>query len=201
MNAAMEHAYLALLFLAFFGAAFVWPSWRVWRRTGQNPYVLPSSEDAHGFIATGFRLVMLALIAYVVAQAIWPPLDEMLGTLQWLSHPYVRMAGWAGLVSALMWTVLAQYQMGTSWRIGLDHKNRTGLVTSGMFSCSRNPVFLGMRVSLLGLVLLRPNVLTVAVALVADVFIQMQVRLEEEFLAQQHGPAYVAYRRKTRRWI
>lgn len=199
--AAMERWLLASLFLVFLGAAFVWPSWRVWRRTGQNPYVLPSSEDAHGFIASGFRLVMLMLLAYVVAQAFWPGLDAMLGALPGLSHPLVRLSGWAGLACALALTVLAQYQMGTSWRIGLDHQNRTALVTTGVFACSRNPVFLGMRISLLSLVLLRPNVVTVAVALVADVFMQVQVRLEEEFLARQHGPAYAAYRHKTRRWI
>lgn len=199
--AAMERSLLALLFLLFVGAAFVWPSWRVWRRTGQNPYVLPSSEDAHGFIASGFRVVMLALLAYVLAQALWPELDGMLGTLHWLSHPLVRLSGWAGLVGALAWTVLAQYQMGVSWRIGLDHRNRTALVTTGVFAVSRNPVFLGMRISLLSLVLLQANVVTIAAALVADVFMQMQVRLEEAFLAQQHGPAYAAYRHKTRRWL
>jgi len=197
----MERQLLAFLFLAYLGAAFVWPSVRVWRRTGVNPYVLPSGDDAHGFVTSGFRLVLLALAAYVLAQAFWADADRLLGVLPWLAHPLVAAAGWAGLSASLAWTVAAQYQMGMSWRIGLDRKNRTELVTGGVFAWSRNPVFLGMRFSLLSLVLLRPNAVTVAAALAADVFIQFQVRLEEEFLAKQHGAAYADYMRTTRRWL
>jgi len=31
--------------------------------------------------------------------------------------------------------------MGLSWRIGIDEKNRSGLVTQGLFALSRNPIF------------------------------------------------------------
>jgi protein-S-isoprenylcysteine O-methyltransferase Ste14 len=31
--------------------------------------------------------------------------------------------------------------MDNSWRIGIDEENKTGLVTKGIFSISRNPIF------------------------------------------------------------
>ena len=38
-------------FVAFFTLAFVWRSLLVYRRTGINPLVLPSSADAYGYVA------------------------------------------------------------------------------------------------------------------------------------------------------
>jgi protein-S-isoprenylcysteine O-methyltransferase Ste14 len=40
-----------------------------------------------------------------------------------------------------------------SWRIGIDQSHRTNLVQSGVFSLSRNPIFLGMMLTLFGLFL------------------------------------------------
>lgn len=197
----MEGPLLALLFLAYLAVAFVWPSVRVWRQTGLNPYVLPSTDDAYGFVTSGFRLVLAGLGLYLVAQAFRSDVDRLFGALEWMAHPTVRLAGWGLLIASLLWTVVAQSQMGRSWRIGIDHEHGTPLVTSGLFAWSRNPIFLGMRLSMLGLLLLRPNALTAAMIVAADVLMQMQVRLEEAFLLQRHGARYRDYMRKTRRWI
>lgn len=197
----MERILLAVVFLAYFAVAFVWPTVRVWRQTGLNPYVLPSTDDAYGFVTSGFRFVLIGLAAYVLIQAFWEGADRLFGNMEWLAHSAAKAAGWALLLVSLGWTVVAQTQMGKSWRIGIDQKNKTNLVTSGLFSMSRNPIFLGMRLSMLGLVLLRPNAVTVAAALVADVLIQIQVRLEEDFLRKQHGAKYEEYLGRTRRWI
>lgn len=197
----MERILLAVVFLTYFAVAFVWPTVRVWRQTGLNPYVLPSTDDAYGFVTSGFRFVLIGLAAYVLLQAFWEGADRLFGTMEWLVHTAAKAAGWALLLVSLGWTVVAQTQMGKSWRIGIDQKNKTNLVTSGLFSMSRNPIFLGMRLSMFGLVLLRPNAVTVAAALVADVLIQIQVRLEEDFLRKQHGAKYEEYLGRTRRWI
>ncbi len=90
--------------------------------------------------------------------------------------------------------------MGRSWRIGIDTGHATDLVTSGLFALSRNPIFLAMRVCLAILVLVRPNAFTLALWLVGDVIMQVQVRLEESFL-QQLGADYLAYCERSRRWI
>ena len=196
-----ENTMLAGVFVLYLATAFVWPTLRVWRLTGHNPYVLPSSDDAHGFVTAGMRMVILALLAYVMLQAAWPDVDRVMGGLSWLANPAVRLAGWSGLAAALAWTAVAQYQMGLSWRIGIDLQRATGLVTSGLFAWSRNPIFLAMRVGLLSLVLLRPNAATVALWLVGDVLMQFQVRLEEAFLRERHGADYAAYCAKVRRWL
>ena len=201
MSALTESTLLAIVFLLYFAAAFVWPTLRVWRLSGKNSYVLPSSDDVYGFVTKGMRILMVSLAAYVILQAVHPDLGRYTGEIVWLSRPALRSIGWMALVIALIWTVVAQYQMGLSWRIGIDMQHQTALVTSGLFAVSRNPIFLAMRLSLFALVLVRPNAVTVAVWLVGDVLMQFQVRLEEAYLLQRHGSAYAAYQAKVLRWI
>ena len=50
--------------------------------------------------------------------------------------------------------------VGESWRIGIDEKHQTALVKTGVFGFSRNPIFLGMMITLAGVFLVIPNVLT-----------------------------------------
>jgi protein-S-isoprenylcysteine O-methyltransferase Ste14 len=121
--------------------------------------------------------------------------------IEWLEYSWLRLTGMVLLLSSLVWTVIAQAQMGESWRIGIDQSHRTNLVQSGVFSLSRNPIFLGMLLTLFGLFLVIPNALTLLTLGLGVVLIQIQVRLEEEFLARTHGEEYILYRRRVRRWI
>ena len=111
------------------------------------------------------------------------------------------MAGIAILFLALVWIAVAQYQMSNSWRIGIDEKHKTDLVTGGIFSISRNPIFLGMLTTLFGLFLVIPNAITFMVFITGFIVVQIQVRLEEEFLLKTHGDDYKNYCTKTKRWF
>ena len=90
------------------------------------------------------------------------------------------------LLAALAWTLVAQAQMGDSWRIGIDSANSTALVTSGLFAISRNPIFLAMRINLLGLFAVLPNALTLLTLIAGEMLMQVQVRLDETHLAGLH---------------
>jgi protein-S-isoprenylcysteine O-methyltransferase Ste14 len=58
-----------------------------------------------------------------------------------------------------------------------------------------------MRVMLLGLFLTLPTAITFTILVVGELLIQIQVRLEEDFLTRTHGKNYLAYRKQVRRWI
>lgn len=96
---------------------------------------------------------------------------------------------------------VAQKQMKDSWRIGIDEKSHTELINTGLFGYSRNPIFLGMILAIAGLFMIAPNGVTLIIFLLAYALIQIQVRLEEEFLERMHKQAYRDYREKVRRWI
>ena len=55
------------------------------------------------------------------------------------------------LAGALIWSLIAQVQMGDSRRIGIDEKTSSPLDQYGLFGISRNPIFLGKPTSSIGL--------------------------------------------------
>ena len=76
------------------------------------------------------------------------------------------------------------------------------LVTSGAFRLSRNPIYLGMVLLLLGVALLLGTLTPLAVVPVFALWIDRGViRFEERMLAETFGDAWRSYRRRVRRWI
>lgn len=193
--------FLPLYLFAYFCAAFFWRTFIVWKKTGVNPVVFRGSDDAHDFIGRIFKFLFALIVAVVLTYSFWHPLYRYSVPIEWLGHAWLRWLGVALLLLSLVWTVLAQAQMGESWRIGIDQEHRTKLMQSGAFSISRNPIFLGMIITLLGLFLVIPNAVTLLTFVMGVVLIQVQVRLEEEFLAKTHREEYAEYRQRVRRWI
>ena len=192
---------LLVYYVVVFVVAFAGRSLLVYRRSGVNPLVLPSSDDAYGYVARAFKVVIAGIAAVVISLAFWPELQFIFGRWTVLSIPLLAYIGWALLTASLLWLVVAQAQMGSSWRIGIDNKHRTELVHHGLFTVSRNPIFLGMRANLLGLFLVFPSAVTSALLVTGEILMQVQVRLEEQHLANLHGVVYDAYREKVRRWL
>ncbi|MCU0347081.1 MAG: isoprenylcysteine carboxylmethyltransferase family protein [Saprospiraceae bacterium] len=192
---------LPIYFTVYFGIAFVLKSWIVAKRIQKNPLVLPKDDSAYGLIGRYFKLTMVAMFLYVLAFAIFPAWHGYFLPAIFLEHIVVKYIGLALLAISLTWTIIAQSHMKDSWRIGIDTETKTKLVTTGLFGMSRNPIFFGMTVSLIGLFLVTPNALTAIFLLIGHVLIQIQIRLEEEFLLKEHGAVYSEYMRKVRRLI
>lgn len=91
-------------------------------------------------------------------------------------------------------TVTAQWQMGRSWRIGVAHREKTDLVTHGLYAYSRNPIYTGVFVFGLGLWALLPDGLLAAVLIVGFYGVDLHVRrVEEPHMANMHTLAFAAY--------
>jgi protein-S-isoprenylcysteine O-methyltransferase Ste14 len=193
--------FLLIYLLAYFLAEFFWRSYVVWKRTGINPVVFKGSDSAHDFVGRIFKVLFAVIVAVVVIYAFVPSAYQYLLPIQLLERTWIKLTGIVLLLVSLMWTILAQAQMRESWRIGIDTEHPTELVQSGVFKFSRNPIFVGMTVTLLGLFLVIPNVGTLVTLLVGSILIGIQVRLEEEYLTRVHGEKYLEYRRGVRRWI
>ncbi len=198
----MEIRYFLLAyFILFFTCAFWGISYRVARRIKKNPMVLPKDDSAFGLVGRYFKRLLVALFLYVAGTTFVTGSANYLPALQSLAYSWIQYTGIALMLFAFAWVVIAQYQMQDSWRIGIDTETKTKLVTTGLFRFSRNPVFTGMLLSLAGLFLAKPDVVTLFFLLTAYLLIQVQVRLEEAFLLQQHGIVYQQYQLKTRRFL
>lgn len=192
---------LPVYFTVFFAVAFVLKSIIVAKRIGKNPVVLPQDDSAYGLIGFYFKVTLLALFVYVLAFAFFPNWHNSFLAIQPMDNLPFKYLGLGLLAFALFWTIIGQHDMRNSWRIGIDVETKTELVTTGLFKVSRNPIFFGMTVSLMGLFLTTPNALTSLFLILGFVLIQIQIRLEEDYLIKQHGQSYLSYKQKVRRFI
>ncbi len=192
---------LPVFFAFYFGIAFIAKSYLVARRIGKNPMVFPVDESAHSLIGYYFKILMAVLFIYVIIYGLKPNYYDYFLPIHQLEYPIIRYIGLALLIVSFIWTIIAQFHMQDSWRIGIDQHDPTELVTSGLFKVSRNPIFLGMVNSLIGLFLTTPNALTAIFLTLGYVLIQTQIRLEEAHLLKQHGQDYIDYQKKVNRFL
>ncbi|NLT06686.1 MAG: isoprenylcysteine carboxylmethyltransferase family protein [Solirubrobacterales bacterium] len=145
------------------------------------------------------------LFAVALALGVAAPLLDLagvLGPLPLLDAEVVQAAGGGLFFGGLVSTVVAQAAMGDSWRIGVDHAERTELVTDGPFAYVRNPIFAGMIPATLGIALLVGNVVAVVAVVLLVVALEIQTRrVEEPYLLSTHGRAYARYAARVGRFF
>lgn len=171
-------------------------------QSGRSPVVLTYGDDAEGFAGKLFRVIVAALVVHLLAVAAFPEaVGASLGRIPVLDRPLLHTAGLVLMALGGGLTMLSQWAMRHSWKIGIPEKQDAPLVTSGLYAFSRNPIYVGMATALIGTVLAVPNVVSVALALSAWISISYQIRMEETHLSRAFGEAYSAYCGRVRRWI
>jgi protein-S-isoprenylcysteine O-methyltransferase Ste14 len=126
-------------------------------------------------------------------------------------HPWLRawpMPAPLAVLGALLYVAgvslafTAQLTMNRSWRIGVDVRERTELVTHGAFRIVRNPVFSALLLTSIALALLCSTVIAWSACVVQLVALEIQVRsVEEPYLASVHGDTYREYLTRVGRFF
>jgi protein-S-isoprenylcysteine O-methyltransferase Ste14 len=184
-----------------FALTFVLPSYRIWKAKRIFAITFSNKDSAHDYIGKVFKTLLVITLLIGAINAFYTEGVKYLLPIWYLDILYLRVQGSMVLLVALVWIMVAQYQMAYSWRTGIDETNKTKLVTGGMFSISRNPIFFGMLCTLLGFFMVIPTAVTFTILVVGYVVIQIQVRLEEAFLLRMHGDDFKKYCDITRRWL
>ncbi len=200
----MEHflkIYLPIYLLAYFALAFIIPTYKTWKKTGINPITFGKEPTAHNYIGLVMKILIIVLFVTVICFSLNNKVYQYLTPILYLQSYWLTIIGLVIIHIALIWIAIAQYQMSTNWRIGIDEVNKTKLVTNGIFSISRNPIFLGMLLTVVGIFLILPNAVTFCLTITTYFIIHIQIRLEEEFLTKQHGNTYLTYTKNTRRLL
>ena len=97
--------------------------------------------------------------------------------------------------------IIAQIQMGTAWRIGVDQKEATTLITTGLYAKSRNPIYFGIKLYWIAMMVLFAHPALWACAVMCWVSVELIVRkIEEPYLQRMHGQAFSDYCKTARRY-
>lgn len=180
---------------------FVLQSWKQWRKTGVKPYVFSNTESPHDFCGKVYKIMVLGTWVSIGFYSFFFTQYKLLLPIWYLEFEWLQHVGFGLALVSFTWIIVAQNQMAASWRIGIDYNDKTTLMTNGLFQISRNPIFLGVIISYIGTFLIIPNALSFTVMILTLVTLQIQVRLEEEYLLKIHGDSYVEYQKSVKRWI
>ena len=167
------------------------------RRTGKVDTIAHGRRGSPAWLARWISSigVVFAFAAPVAELAGQPPIAP-------LDHLALRGLGVVLVFLGMAVTLTSQIAMGASWRGDVDPEVRTDLVTTGPFRFVRNPIFTGTATTALGLALMVPNVLAVAMLICFAAAWEIQVRLvEEPYLRSVHGDAYERYAARTGRFV
>lgn len=91
--------------------------------------------------------------------------------------------------------------MKDSWRAGIPKKDKTAIVTTGIYAFSRNPAFLGFDFMYIGVLLMYCNWLTIPLTLFAVVMLHFQILQEEPYLTATFGVEYLSYKKRVFRYL
>jgi protein-S-isoprenylcysteine O-methyltransferase Ste14 len=131
---------------------------------------------------------------------VWLPMVAGLLILGWIFHsvpePYdpTRLIGLLVALIGLAGVILSRYTLGQSFSIA---PKATALVTSGIYSRIRNPIYVSGMIFLIGVVLIveRPKLLAVLLVLIPMQIVR--ARREAAVLEAKFGDPYREYRKRT----
>lgn len=111
---------------------------------------------------------------------------------------------WVGVglcCAGLLMLLASLISFGRSFRVGIDVDDPDKLVTTGVFAFSRNPIYVGLFLVLLGQFLVFPNWVPLVYLAAGTWLFHRQVVREEEFMRRHYGEQYAAYCRRVRRYV
>jgi len=170
-------------------------AWRAWlqaRRTGRSGIMLFRGGAVQAFRDAGILLLVLAFLGQGVAL--------LAGRIDAV-RPSWAIAGTLLVVVGTTLMVMAQLDMGASWRVGIDETSKPGLVTTRWYAFCRNPIYLFMFVVFGGLALQLPTTFSVVLFVGLCLGVAWQVRHEEAFLERTYGEEFRAYARRVGRFV
>jgi protein-S-isoprenylcysteine O-methyltransferase Ste14 len=182
-------------------ALFVIPSYITFKRTGIKPFKFGKEETAINYVGKAYKVMSAIAFFTITLNAFLPSAMQYLVSIEYLKSDIVVWVGMGLLHLSFLIIFIAQRNMENEWRIGIDNENKVNLITKGLFGISRNPIFFGVILVFIGLFLIIPNVVTAVILVSGIIVIQVQVRLEEEYLLIQLGEEYKDYMNNVKRWL
>ncbi len=191
VSAAAVLAYMALFLILTAQAA---------RALGRSLWLFGKGSEGQALPALLFRLsfggaALYALAALLLGDLLADPMHDALN-----SH-FSDLVGCALVLAGAALALYSQTYMGRSWRIGAASGQLGSIVRTGPFAFSRNPVFVGQAMLFIGLLLVLPSLIQLALTLSLILAVHLQVRIEERVLEHDLGADYHNYRRDVRRWL
>ena len=113
----------------------------------------------------------------------------------------LKISGTILIIVSFIFMALTLRSFKNSLRFGMDSNNIGKLITTGVFSISRNPFFVSIELYFTGIALLFPSPFFVAFTILTLVSIHFFILKEEKFLQEKYKGKYENYAEKVGRYF
>lgn len=146
----------------------------------------------------------------------WPPLIcaaaiaasavlDIVYPLPWIPEPLAGMLlalGWVLIAAVVAIDVAAMRALSAARTTIMPHRAAEHLVTSGPYSFSRNPIYVGYAMLVIGIGLVTGIAWFVLFAVISSFLIRkLAIEPEERHLEQRFGKKFRDYAKRVRRWV
>jgi protein-S-isoprenylcysteine O-methyltransferase Ste14 len=165
------------------------------QRSRKTP-IEKSARDTREVVLLGFSLTGLGIVPYIYLATGFP---------RFADYPFVPGQGWLGAAVYLcvLWLFYRTHRdLGRNWSVSLDVREGHTLVTGGVYSRVRHPMYSGFWLMALAQLLMLPNWVAGPAGLVGfGILFFGRVGREEEMMLNAFGDEYRAYMQRTTRII
>ena len=137
---------------------------------------------------------LLAIVSMTLLHFAWP-------TGRYWDFP-LNLVGLLPLAVGIILNLVADRQFKRHQTTVKPFAESSALITTFPFSITRNPMYLGLTLVLLGLALLLGTILPLVPTVVFPLLMDLRfIRVEERMLAESFGSEWEKYRTRVRRWV
>jgi len=134
-------------------------------------------------------------ILLIIALHRWLPIADLI-------DPPASRIGYVPIIAGIALAAWGRWRFARAGTNVVPFAPSTALVADGPFQFTRNPMYLGMMLVLLGLVILTGSLSGILVVAAFLGLIRTRFVLpEEDHMTDHFGEAYQAYQQRVRRWL
>ncbi|OGQ07450.1 MAG: hypothetical protein A3G32_00775 [Deltaproteobacteria bacterium RIFCSPLOWO2_12_FULL_40_28] len=194
----LDQKLILTLYIFLFGSTVAFKFFSVRKKIKKSPILLTT----HHFLAEAWlkKAIFPFFLAWMggILWFSWHGVDEK----SYLFPPQLSLTVIGLSLLFLSWGlfVLALWQMKEAWRVGIDSTQKNLLVTTGIYSYIRHPIYTSLKISIIAILLIFPHVYFLILFFPAYGGTTMIALLEEDFLISQFGEMYKQYMKTTHRF-
>lgn len=197
----LETVFVLLVILLYFG---LWTLKRIVqiRKDKIDPQVMSKSSSSIQKYMNSYSIFLTIFVVILIpVHSLDLVFFGLLSRFHLLDAALFDVIGFASCILGLFLCLYSQIKMGRSWRVGIDTQSKTDLITAGLYSLIRNPTYLGLFFVCVGVWIIWPTFAMFVFSGMFILFLEIQVRCEEDFLSVEFGEEYVQYKARTKRYI
>jgi len=124
---------------------------------------------------------------------------------RWIHIPvpfWTMYAGWSAVILSMIFALTGLGELIRAHTSPDPHAPTVRVVTKGMYRITRNPIYMGFLLFVIGLPMVFENIWGAFVSpLMIALFNRWIIEREEAYLEKKFGETYTNYKSRVRRWL